>query len=303
MYQQHFGLTQLPFSLSPDTDYFFTYGHYSNALNTLIVALRAGEGFIKVTGEVGIGKTLLCRKLLNLMDTEFLTVYIPNPLLTPMGLYLSVAQELGIDINRYTHQHLIMNKISEQLIHLTQHGHRVVLCLDEAQAMPDDSLEALRLLTNIETEKSKLLQVVLFGQPELNERLSHNSVRQLRQRIVFSYDLKPIDRQGMDAYIQHRLNVAGYVGITMFQPKALQHLYQASKGIPRLINILSHKALLVAYGKGSRVIESSFVDIAINDTEETTKRMINLRYIVRNSVAIISLLVITFASSYLVTSS
>jgi len=302
MYQQHFGLTKLPFSLSPDTDYFFIYGHYSNALNTLVVALRAGEGFIKVTGEVGIGKTILCRKLLNLIDNEFLTVYIPNPLLTPMGLYLAVAKELGIDINRYTHQHLIMNKISEQLIYLTQRGHRVVLCLDEAQAMPDDSLEALRLLTNIETEKSKLLQVVLFGQPELNERLSHRSVRQLRQRIVFSYDLKPIDKQGMEAYIQHRLRIAGYAGITMFQTKALQHLYQASKGIPRLINILAHKALLVAYGKGNRIVEASYIDIAINDTDETTKRLINFRYLLRNSVAIITLLAITLASSYLVTS-
>jgi len=236
------------------------------------------------------------------MDTEFLTVYIANPLLTPMGLYLAVAQELGIDINRYTHQHLIMNKISEQLIHLTENGHRVVLCLDEAQAMPDDTLEALRLLTNIETEKSKLLQVVLFGQPELNERLSHRSVRQLRQRIVFSYNLEAIDRQGMDAYIQHRLHIAGYVGITMFQPKALQNLYKACKGIPRLINILSHKALLVAYGRGSRVVESSFVDIAINDTEETATQFINLRHIIRNSIGIISLLAITLASTYFVSS-
>lgn len=302
MYQQHFGLKTLPFSLSPDTDYFFTYGHYSNALNTLLVALRSGEGFIKLTGEVGIGKTILCRKLLNLLDEEFLTVYIPNPLLTPMGLYLAVASELGIDINRYTHQHLIMNKISEQLINLTQRGHRVVLCLDEAQAMPDDSLEALRLLTNIETEKSKLLQVVLFGQPELNERLSHRSVRQLRQRIVFSYDLKPIDRKGMEVYIQHRLRVSGYMGMTMFQDKALKKLYNASKGIPRLINILSHKALLVAYGKGNRIVESSYVDIAINDTEETNKQLINFKYLMRNSAAVISLLIITIASSYIVSS-
>ncbi len=302
MYLQHFGLKTLPFSLSPDTDYFFTYGHYSNALNTLMVALRSGEGFIKLTGEVGIGKTILCRKLLNLLDKEFLTVYIPNPLLTPMGLYLAVAQELGIDINRYTHQHLIMNKISEQLINLTQKGHRVVLCLDEAQAMPDDSLEALRLLTNIETEKTKLLQVVLFAQPELNERLSHRSVRQLRQRIVFSYDLKPIDKKGMEVYIQHRLRVSGYMGITLFQDKALKKLYNASKGIPRLINILSHKALLVAYGKGNRTVESSYVDIAINDTEETNKQLINVKYLIRNSAAVISLILITLASSYLVSS-
>ncbi|MFV2061471.1 MAG: ExeA family protein [Gammaproteobacteria bacterium] len=302
MYQQHFGLNKLPFSLSPDTDYFFTYGHYSNALNTLIVALRAGEGFIKVTGEVGIGKTILCRKLLNVMEDEFLTVYIPNPLLTPMGLYLAVAEELGIDINRYTHQHLIMNKISEQLIYLAQRGHRVVLCLDETQAMPDDSLEALRLLTNIETEKSKLLQVVLFGQPELNERLSHRSVRQLRQRIVFSYNLEPIDRQGMDAYIQHRLRVAGFTGINLFHDKAMQHLYQASHGIPRLINILAHKALLVAYGRGSRIVESSCVDFAISDTEETSNRKIKFQFILRNAAALVSLVLITLAGSYLVTS-
>ncbi len=302
MYQQHFGLTTLPFSLSPDTDYFFTYGHYSNALNTLVVALRTGEGFIKVTGEVGIGKTILCRRLLNMLDEEFLTVYVPNPLLTPMGLYLAVAQELGIDINRYTHQHLIMNKISEQLISLTQQGHRVVLCLDEAQAMPDDTLEALRLLTNIETEKSKLLQVVLFGQPELNERLSHRSVRQLRQRIVFSYNLEPIDRQGMDVYLQHRLRVAGYMGMNLFHPLALQHLYKASNGIPRLINILSHKALLIAYGRGSKTVEPAFIDIAINDTEETSTQLINIRYLLRNSVAIASLLAITLASSYFVAS-
>jgi len=302
MYLQHFGLTKLPFSLSPDTDYFFTYGHYSNALNTLVVALRSGEGFIKVTGEVGIGKTILCRKLLNLMESEYFTVYIPNPLLTPMGLYLAVAQELGIDINHYIHQNMIMSKISEQLIRLNQRGHRVVLCLDEAQAMPDDTLEALRLLTNIETEKSKLLQVVLFGQPELNERLSQRSVRQLRQRIVFSYDLKPIDRQGMQAYIQHRLQIAGYTGIALFHPKALQNLYLASKGIPRLINILSHKALLIAYGKGSRYIEPTFVNIAINDTDETTKPLFTFQKIVRGSAALVSLLVITVASSYLVSS-
>ncbi|VAX01646.1 MSHA biogenesis protein MshM [hydrothermal vent metagenome] len=302
MYQQHFGLITLPFSLSPDTDYFFTYGHYSNALNTLVVALRTGEGFIKVTGEVGIGKTILCRRLLNYLDEDFLTVYVPNPLLSPMGLYLAVAQELGIDINRYTHQHLIMNKISEQLINLTQQGQRVVLCLDEAQAMPDDTLEALRLLTNIETEKSKLLQVVLFGQPELNERLSHRSVRQLRQRIVFSYDLKPIDRQGMDAYLDHRLRIAGYMGMNLFHPLALKNLYQASHGIPRLINILSHKALLIAYGRGSKIVEPRFVDIAINDTEETSNQLINIRYLLRNGLAVVSLLAITLASSYFVIS-
>ncbi len=197
MYLEHFGLTEPPFSLTPDTGYFFSYGHYADALNTLLVALKTGEGFIKVTGEVGTGKTLLCRKLLNTLDDGFVSAYIPNPMLTPYGLLTAMAEELGVSMDRHYGHHQLLKMISGRLIQFTAQGKRVVLCMDEAQAMPIETLEALRLLTNLETEKNKLLQVVLFAQPELDDKLRRQEIRQLKQRITFSYTLAPIDRAGM----------------------------------------------------------------------------------------------------------
>jgi MSHA biogenesis protein MshM len=267
MYQQFFGLKEIPFTLSPDTSYFFAYGHYASALNTLLVALRSGEGFIKVSGEVGTGKTLLCRKLMATLGAKFEIVYIPNPQLTAYGLQVAVAEELGIKVSRYVHR--LQKAITDKLICSAQAGRRVVLCIDEAQAMPEETIESLRLLTNLETEKFKLLQVVMFGQPELNELLSRKSVRQLKQRITFSYDLQPIDRDGMAAYITHRLCVAGYASVSPFDDKSLDRIYVASRGIPRLINILCHKSLLLAYGQGARTIRAEFVQLAIKDTVDT----------------------------------
>lgn len=266
MYQNYFGLKEIPFTLSPDTSYFFAYGHYAGALNTLLVALRTGEGFIKVSGEVGTGKTLLCRKLMNTLGDKFEIVYIPNPQLTAYGLQVAVAEELGIKVSRYVHR--LQKAIMDRLIESAQAGKRVVLCIDEAQAMPEETIESLRLLTNLETEKFKLLQVVLFGQPELNILLERKSVRQLKQRITFSYELQPIDRAGMQAYITHRLCVAGFSGISPFDDNALDRIYKASRGIPRLINILCHKALLLAYGQGQREIKVPLVQLAIRDTDD-----------------------------------
>jgi len=267
MYQKYFGIKEMPFSLSPDTSYFFAYGHYANALNTLLVALRTGEGFIKVSGEVGTGKTLLCRKLMRSLGDRFELVYIPNPQLSSYGLQVAVAEELGLKITRYVHR---LNKmITDRLLELASQGKRVVLLIDEAQAMPEETMESLRLLTNLETEKSKLLHVVLFGQPELDELLNKKSVRQLKQRITFSYQLQPLERVGMDAYIMHRLVVAGFQHGNIFEPKALERLFKASKGIPRLINILCHKSLMVAYGQGARVIRDETIKLAISDTEDT----------------------------------
>lgn len=278
MYQEHFGLKEFPFSLTPDTGYFFSYGHYADALNTLLIVLRTGEGFIKVTGEVGTGKTLLCRKLLNTLNSNFATVYIPNPLLTPYGLQIAIAEELGLNITRHVGQHRLQKMIMRRMIELTAQGKRVVLCLDEAQAMPLDTLETLRLLTNLETEKYKLMQVVMFGQPELNTRLNKSSVRQLKQRITFSYNLRPIDRGGLEAYVAHRLMVAGHNGGVLFQPRALQSLYKASKGIPRVINILSHKAMIVAYGQGYKTIEHVHMRLAVSDTRDTQLKQGWLRF-------------------------
>lgn len=165
MYLQHFALKEYPFTLTPDTEFFFGQGVHQEALNVLLVALQAGEGFIKITGEVGTGKTLVCRRLLNLLDDAFVTAYLPNPFVDPKALQLGLAEELGLACSPQIDSHTLLKTITQRLIELDAAGKRAVLLLDEAQSLPDDTLEALRLLTNLETEKRKLLQVVLFGQP------------------------------------------------------------------------------------------------------------------------------------------
>ena len=268
MYQSHFGLASLPFTITPDTGFFHNAGTHQEALNVLLVALRTGEGFIKVTGEVGTGKTLLCRQLLNSLADDVVTAYIPNPFLNPIALRMALAEELGIEFARNIGQHRLLKRINERLVELNAAGRRVVLLLDEAQAMPDDSLEALRLLTNLETEHDKLMQVVLFGQPELDRRLAGNHLRQLRQRILFSHRLQPLEHAGLRAYIEHRLRIAGWRGGPLFTPRALRRLHRASRGIPRLVNVLCHKALLAAYGRGDRVVDHRHLQRAILDTED-----------------------------------
>jgi MSHA biogenesis protein MshM len=295
MYLEHFGLRELPFSLTPDTAYFFEYGHYREALNTLLVALRSGEGFIKVTGEVGTGKTLLCRKLLGLLEGEFQTAYIPNPYLTPTALNLAVAEELGLALPRNAGQHRIVKELNARLMELAGEGRRVVLCIDEAQAMPAETIEALRLLTNLETEKRKLLQVVLFGQPELDAILARPSARQLRQRITFSHRLAPIDPEGMTAYVSHRLLVAGSQGGVHFSRAALRRLHRASRGIPRLVNVLAHKSLMACYGQGARVVDVAHVRLAAQDTEDVHAGGWHKPLVV---VALIALLVLLLGGAY-----
>jgi MSHA biogenesis protein MshM len=272
MYLQHYGLRELPFSLTPDTSFFFGYGHYRDAYNTLLVALQNGEGFIKVTGEVGTGKTLLCRKLLNSLGDDYTTAYIPNPYLTPSALVMAVADELDITINSKEGPHRALKAITQRLIELGNEGKKVVLCIDEVQAMPEQTMETLRLITNLETEKRKLLHVVLFGQPELDERLAQQSARQLRQRITFSYTLQPIDSEGIAAYLQHRLLVAGGNGELHFDKEAIRQLYRGSGGFPRLINILAHKSLMLGYGQGVKHIGAAQVKAAIADTEGAHKK-------------------------------
>lgn len=276
MYLEHFGLEQSPFTITPDTDFFLNKGSHNEALNVLLVALRSGEGFIKVTGEVGTGKTLLCRKLLNTLDDSFVTAYIHNPFLNPVALRMALAEELDIEFARNIGQHRLLKTITKRLIQLKTDGKHVVLLLDEAQAVPDESMEALRLLTNLETEKAKLLQVVLFGQPELDRRLHQNHLRQLKQRILFSYQLRPLDRTTLDIYINHRIQVAGYRGTPLFTSGALRSLYRSSRGIPRLINILSHKALMSAYGRGDKEVTPSHIRRAAADTEDVQSWL--LRY-------------------------
>lgn len=270
MYQQHFGLKELPFSLTPDTSYFYQYPDHQEALNVLLVALEMNEGFIKVTGEVGTGKSLICRKLLNLLsDRGLVTAYIPNPILGPGELRHALADELGIEHDPAAPEHQMLQLINEELIRLRYERKQVVLLIDEAQALPDESLEAIRLFTNLETEKTKLLHVVLFGQPELDVRLDRPSARQLRQRITFSHKLKPISRAGAGGYLRHRLQVAGYVGSDLFDSRAVATLHRGSGGIPRLMNIIAHKSLLAAFGEGTPRVKRRLVLRAIRDTEGT----------------------------------
>ncbi|WP_332877931.1 ExeA family protein [Massilia sp. S19_KUP03_FR1] len=266
MYTAHFGLREAPFGITPDTSYFFTSPHSQEALNTLLVAARTGEGFIKITGEVGTGKTLLCRKFLATLGPDFVSAYIPNPYLEPRTLMLALADELDVVLDTEVDQHQLLKSITARLMELAAGGQRVLLCLDEAQAIPQVTLEALRLLTNLETEKKKLLQIVLFGQPELNRNLQADSIRQLAQRITFHYHLGPLTRDDLDFYLAHRLRVAGFTGARLFSRTAVRRLYWASGGIPRLVNIVAHKALMLAYGEGRQQVSDAHIVAAARDT-------------------------------------
>lgn len=265
-YLRHFGLREPPFGITPDTSFFFACRSTQEALNVLLVAVANGEGFIKITGEVGTGKTLLCRKFLRTIGLGHVTAYLPNPMLDPRGLFAALAQELGLTAGANEDTRLLLQAITRTLLNQAREGRRVVLCLDEAQAMPTETLEAVRLLTNLETEKRKLLQVVLFGQPELDHRLAQAPVRQLAQRITFHYRLRGLDADEVGTYVAHRLTVAGYRGERLFSDGALRALHRASRGVPRLVNILAHKALLALFGEGAERVERRHVRLAAADT-------------------------------------
>ncbi len=270
LYLKHFGLNELPFSITPDTSFYFASRSYQEGLNTLLFAIMSGEGFIKITGEVGTGKTLLCRKLMSSLDNTFKVAYIPNPYLEPHSLLMMLAQELGISVADTVTQHALLSALTQGLLDFTRQGIKIVVCLDEVQAMPIETLEALRLLSNLETEKRKLLQVVIFGQPELEEKLNHASIRQLKQRITFEYQLDRLSRDEMQYYLNHRLVIAGYQGSRMFSDMALWLMYYKSKGVPRLVNILANKSLLATYGKGKHQVTFADVMAAVADTRSVS---------------------------------
>ena len=263
-YLKHFGLRELPFGITPDTSYFFACRSIQEALNTLLIAVANGEGFMKITGEVGTGKTLLCRKFLSTLGPSWVSAYIPNPNLEPRVIQLALAEELGVSGS--VEPHRLEKDLTQRLLDIARQGKRVVLCMDETQAMPLATLETVRLLTNLETEKRKLMQVVLFGQPELDRKLESESVRQLRQRITFQYTLKALARHEVNDSVAHRLTIAGYSGPALFTDAALKALHLASRGVPRLVNILAHKSLLLAYGEGGRRAERRHVRVAVDDT-------------------------------------
>ncbi len=266
MYQAHFALAQKPFGLTPGTHFFCELPPHREALEVLRLALGDGEGFLKVTGEVGTGKTLLCRQLLNTLGDQYRLAWLPDPQLGPVELRWALAAELGLKCSANIDQQQLRHLLQRQLLGLAANGFKVVVILDEAQALPRESLEALRLLTNLETESRKLMQVVLFGQPELDTRLAEHGLRQLRQRITFSYRLRPLTRREVARYVDFRLTRAGRQA-PLFSVWALRALAGASGGVPRLVNILAHKAMLLAYGQGQDRVGWRQVRAAVRDTE------------------------------------
>lgn len=265
MYQQYFGLHERPFSLTPDTDFVYRHAGHQEAVNELLSGLQAKEGFLAVIAEVGSGKTLLCRKLLTLLPEGWASAYLPNPLLTPLELYRAIAAELGDTTQTKSLQEL-QQLIFARLIEVHRAGGQTVVLIDEAQAMSQQGLEALRLLSNLETEKNKLLQVVFFAQPELEKRLEQHAMRQLRQRITYLCRLKPMRSAEIEGYLRHRMAVAGYNGPALFSAGAVRRISRSSGGSPRLINILAHKALLATYGRGDSRVGSRRVAEAVADT-------------------------------------
>ena len=265
MYEQYYGLHEKPFSLTPDTEFFYQSETPREALNVLLVAIRSGDGFIKVTGEVGTGKTLLCRKLLDALENEFDTIYIPNPYMNCNALLQAVVAEMGII--EQTDEENYLAAINKRLIENAQRGRGTVILLDEAQSLPEESLEAIRLLSNLETRKQKLVQIVLFGQPELDAKLANSSIRQLRQRIMHSYTLKPLDKHAVRSYLQHRVSSAGYCGPELFDESAQTMLYKLSQGVPRVINVLCNKAMMMSYARGDFYIGRRHITAAAADSK------------------------------------
>ncbi|MDT8990210.1 AAA family ATPase [Curvibacter sp. APW13] len=269
MYLGHFGLREAPFSITPDTDFFFAHEGAQASLNTLLVALRSGEGFIKVVGELGCGKTVLCRQLLRLLQDECVTAYIPNPDMGPDDLIMALLHELSIEVPTPATRHAIQEALRAALVQHASQGRRVVVCIDEAQAIPLRSIESLRLLSNLETEKRKLIQLVLLGQPDLDTKLERPEIRQLLQRITFSEYLGPMAAQRVPAYLAHRLRCAALddsTEVEVFDRAAAQLLARYSGGTPRLINVLAHKCLMLAYGEASHRVQARHVHLAARDT-------------------------------------
>ena len=295
LYLRHFGLQQTPFSLTPNTAFYVDLPQHHEALEVLTTALNVGEGFIKVTGEVGTGKTMLCRKLMNEAPDDWVIAYIPDPYLSPLELRWALACELGLKQSDTIDSQQLVQLIQRHLVVLAGQEKRAVLIIDEAQALPDETLEALRLLTNLETEQRKLLQVVLFGQPELDTRLASYKFRQLRQRVSFSYLLRGMSYYEVQAYVSARIDIAG-VRQPLFSPGALKAIWKYSRGIPRLVNVLSHKGLMLAFGENKLQVDTKHLRYAAKDTEDVQDQMSALNPIVLG--VLISTLLITAAAAW-----
>lgn len=266
MYYAHFGLSEPPFKITPNTDFFFTGGNRGAVLDALVYAISNGEGIVKVVGEVGSGKTMLCRMLQTILPEQIECIYLANPSVAAADLLHAIAFELQLQPLKKSDRLSIMQQLQTYL--LTRHaaGRQVVIFVEEAQAMPLATLEELRLLSNLETKQDKLLQIVLFGQPELDVNLNQMHMRQLRERITHSFHLMPLQINDISAYLIFRLHAAGYRGPQLFNAAAIKKLATAADGLVRRINILADKSLLAAYADNAQQLLPKHVSAAIEDT-------------------------------------
>ena len=264
LYLEHFGLREPAFRITPHTDFFYAGAQRGPTLDALIYAITQDEGIVKITGEVGSGKTMLCRMLLERLPDEVETLYLANPSLSRHEILGAIADELGIPAEgKVTHS--LTRALQDALIARHAQGQRVVLLIDEAHSMPAESLEEIRLLSNLETKAAKLLRIALFAQPELDERLAAKDMRQLRERITQHFNLTPLTPDDVAAYLDFRLRAAGYRGPTPFTPAAIEKIARISEGLSRRINILADKALLAAFSQNSHRVDLAEVDLAVRD--------------------------------------
>lgn len=266
MYLEHFGFDRLPFETTSNASLYVDLPEHREALNVILFGLRSGEGLIKVVGEVGTGKTALCRVALGRVGDEFERIFLADPALQPQSFLATLADELGAILPPRSPLHVVKQRLREVLIDIGRDGRRVALFIDEAQTLPTASFEALRLLSNLETSDGRLLQIVLFGQPELDQRLARYSLRPIAQRIAFSARLEPLDDEACRVYVQRRLVESGGDPM-LFSAPALTAIRRASGGIPRLINVLGHKALIAAYVEDRFQIERRHVARAVAESE------------------------------------
>ncbi len=267
VYLEYYGLKEPPFNITPNPRFLFYSARHREAFNHLLYGVRERKGFVQLTGEVGAGKTTLCRALLEELDpNKYSTALILNPVLDADGLMKAIAMEFGINVKGMDRLETVAS-MNEFLLKQMEQGKVSVLIIDEAQDLSNDLLEQVRLLSNLETDDLKLLQIILMGQPELRERLNDYSLRQLRQRIIVRYHLVPLKFAQVGEYIRHRLHVSGANGRPTFTTPALWRVYRYSKGIPRLVNALADKCLLAGFVKQSATIDFGTVGRAIRELE------------------------------------
>jgi len=270
MYKEFYGLREYPFNMTPDPQFLFLSRHHRVALDVLHYGISERKGFIAITGEVGAGKTTLCRALLEQLGPQFSTALILNPVLDADQLMKAIAMELGLQVKGMDRLETVA-EINRFLLQQVERGKDTVLIIDEAQDLTRELLEQVRLLSNLETDERKLLQIVLMGQPELRDRLNEHSLRQLRQRISIRYHLHPLRHGEISQYIQHRLQVSGANGAPYFTGPAVWRIYRYSAGIPRLINTVCDKCLLAGYVQQRDKIDFRMVGTAVRELEGRIK--------------------------------